>query len=146
MTFAGGMLLWKFSKQHALAMSFAESEFIPASFAPREFSWHRFLSRDWHIPLRPLLDPAQPFYLSNDQSKDNPLPINFDNQVSIILARIGRPTARTKLIDLVHCCLVAEVEQKRLSAVYIPTSQQQAHFLTKTLTRSKWLTNNALIH
>lgn len=141
MTLAGDMLLWKSSKDYANALSSTETEFCASSMAQSEVAWLHLLARDWHIAFRPTVDPALPFHRSNDQSNGNAMPINFDKQDSITMARAGHPTSLTKHIDLAHCSLVAEVDKERLSLVYILTSQQKAAFQTKTLTKPMRLGN-----
>lgn len=97
-TFDADLLFWISNRQHAHALSSAESEFIAASGAARTLKWLRQFAEEWRIPLRLAKYPAVPLHLSPDQSHSSPLPINIDNQVALIMSNSFTPTKRFKHI------------------------------------------------
>ena len=115
-TFNNSPIVWSCKRQATVASSTVEAEYIAMGEAVRETVWLRGVLK--------ALDCHQ-----RDSTR-----LNCDNQGAIALA--GKPTThqRTKHIDIRHHMIREHIVAKTISLFYIPTVQQKADMLTKSLT------------
>jgi hypothetical protein len=114
-TLNGGPVSWSSTSQKLTAQSSTEAECIAAVEAMKEVLW-----------LRPLLED-----LGCRQQK--PTVINVDNQASIALSRNPMFTKTTKYISVRYNRIREEQEAGTLELNYVPTTEQPADMLTKSL-------------
>ena len=110
---AGGVILYKTKFQDIVVLSSTEAEFIAACDAGKNSLYIRSILNDLGI------------------SQDQATIIYEDNQGAIAMANAGRPTKRTKHIDVRHFALQSWVEQDIMLLKRIPTNDNSSDALTK---------------
>ena len=115
---AGGVVLYKTKYQDTIAQSSTEAEFVAASEAGKCILY-----------LRTILH-----QIGLEQEKATIL--YEDNQGALLMAQAGRPTKRTKHIDIRHFALQQWVENDLINFQRISTSDNSADALTKATPRT----------
>ncbi|CAA7262637.1 unnamed protein product [Cyclocybe aegerita] len=116
-TMAGGAIVWSSKKQHTVALSTAEAEYVSATHMVKQVLWHRSLFKELEFPL------------------EKTLTIFSDNQATIAIAHHPEFHARTKHIDIAIHFLRDLVQHRTLNLVYINTKDNLADLFTKGLPR-----------
>lgn len=111
-------VMWASKKQPIVALSTTEAEFIAASHAACELLWFRKVLKDCNIGL------------------EGPTVLHEDNQGAIAMSK-NPETRRTKHIDVKYNFIREKVENGDIQLCYVPTSEQKADILTKSLSRDK---------
>jgi hypothetical protein len=97
-----GVVTWSSKKQHVIALSSTEAEYIAQNHAAREALWLRnFVSKITNTPT-------------------GPIKINSDNQGAIVLSKDNKFHARTKHIDIRYHFIREAVADKKISIKFIP--------------------------
>ena len=118
-TINGSPVSWSSKLQNIIAKSSTEAEYVSASEAANECLWLRQLLSD-------LLHP---------QSKATKIMI--DNQAAIMLSRNPGYHHKSKHIDVRHHSIRQQQEMKSITLQYIPSNEQPADMLTKSLASPK---------
>ena len=111
---------WSSKKQHIVALSSTEAEYIVQTHAAKEALW-------LHSFLRELCS-----------AHDDPLILNCDNQGAIALAKDNKFHMRTKHIDMRYHFIREVVEDGKVTVQYIPTGDNVSDIFTKPLTKAKF--------
>jgi hypothetical protein len=118
--FGAGAVSWSSKKQHIVAMSSTEAEYVAETHAAKEAIWLRsFMSE-----------------LRGEEEK--PLTISCDNQGAIALAKDNKFHARTKHIDIRYHFIREAVEEGKIQVKYVPTEDNVSDVFTKALPRPKF--------
>ena len=112
---AGAPVIYKSKRQSTVALSSAEAEYIALALAVQEVVWLRHLLHELH------------------EHQDNATTILVDNKSAISIATNAGYTARAKHIDLRVHFVRDLVEEGAIQLQYVPTTEQQADFLTKAI-------------
>ena len=111
---------WSSKKQHVVALSSTEAEYIVQTHVAKEALWlHSFLRELRSAP-------------------DDPLILNCDNQGAIALAKDNKFHARTKHIDVCYHFIHEAVEDGKVVVQYIPTRDNISDIFTKLLAKAKF--------
>ena len=111
---------WSLKKQHVVALSSTEAEYITQMHMAKEALWlHSFL---WELCSTP----------------DDPLILNCDNQGAIALTKDNKFCAHTKPIDVRYHFICEAVEDGKVTVQYIPTGDNVSDIFTKLLTKAKF--------
>ena len=112
----GAAVSWRSTKQKVVTMSSCEAEYYALAEAVKESTWLDSLMR-------------------NVQNKKNekPMIIFEDYQSTIKIAKNPIHSDRTKHIDVRHHLIREKVAEKKIEVKYIPTVDQIADILTKSL-------------
>ena len=111
---------WSLKKQHVVALSSTEAEYIVQTHAAKEVLWlHSFLRELRSVP-------------------DDPLILNCDNQGAIALAKDNKFHVRTKHIDVRYHFICEAVEDGKVAVQYIPTGDNVSDIFTKPLAKAKF--------
>jgi hypothetical protein len=113
----GGAISWCSKKQPTVALSSCEAEYMGLSAAVQEALWWQGLKSQLGNP--------------------EPLEIMCDNQSAIALATNGGFNPRTKHIDIRHHFIHDTLNQGKIKLSYVPTEDQLADALTKSLDKIK---------
>jgi len=116
-----GAVTWSSKKQHIIALSSTEAEYIAQTHAAKEALWIRTFIGEFR----------QGF-------SSDPIPINCDNQSAIALAKDNKFHARTKHIDIRYHFIREAVEDRKIELKYIPTDDNVADTFTKALAKGKF--------
>lgn len=119
-----GVIAWSSKKQHTVALSSTEAEYISATGATRQTIWLRRIPED----------------LGFEQSE--PTVIYCDNKSAINLSKNPVMHSRSKHIELKYHYIIEMVMQKLVSLEYYSTYNQLADVLTKALSREKLFTSD----
>jgi len=111
--FGCGAISWSSKKQHIIALSSTEAEYISQTHAAKEAIWIRTFVNE----IR--------------GANDDPITINCDNQGAIVLAKDNKYHSRMKHIDLRYHFIREAVEDRKILVNYIPTEQNLSDVLTK---------------
>ena len=114
-----GAITWSSKKQHIIALSSTESEYIAQTHVAKEAIW------------------IQSFVLEIRSDQTRPIDLLCDNQGAIALAKDNKFHTRTKHIDLRHHFIREAVEEEKIKVTYIPTDENVADIFTKALARPK---------
>ncbi len=117
MTLAGGPVAWMSKKQTITAQSTAEAEYVAASSATSEVLYLRKLMSELGIP------------------QTTATVLGEDNQPCIQIANNPGTSARTKHIALRFHAVRERVASGEVKLVYVPTEDQVADLLTKSVGR-----------
>jgi hypothetical protein len=125
----GSTISWQSKKQPTVALSSTESEYMALAATTCEYMWTRML-------LQQMLN-------INISAR-----VWCDNQSAIALARSDGYSERTKHIDTRHHFIKQHVRDGLIDLQWIPTTDQLADILTKTVDRTTHitLTNRLLAH
>ena len=115
----GAAISWKSKLQHTVALSSTEAEYLSLGTATGEALYLRNLLGDLH--------PAAA----------GPVTLYEDNQSTIKQASNLQSSERTKHIDIRHHFIKWHVANGDIALEYIPTAEQPADALTKSLDRVK---------
>ena len=113
----GNLVSWKSQRQTTVALSSTEAEYMSLAAATQEAIWLKRFVNELKIYA------------------DEAVLIHQDNQGAIALAKNPVFHQRTKHIDLRYHFIREKIEEKKTEICYTPTSEMQADFLTKNLTR-----------
>ena len=111
------VITWSSKKQHIIALSSTESEYIMQIHAAKEAIWIRS------------------FILEIQQDQSRPIDLLCDNQGAIALAKFH---VRTKHINLRHHFIREAVEEEKIKVTYIPTEENMVDIFMKALARLKY--------
>ena len=111
----GGLVAWKSRRQPTVALSTAEAEIMASVDAAKQAVWLKRLLSDLNISL------------------DGPVEIFNDNMGAIQLSQHPGSHDRTKHIDMRHLWLRERVADETVKMQYIPTNDNVADTLTKSL-------------
>ena len=117
---SGGAVSWGSKRQHCVALSSMESEYIALSLATREATWLRRLLSD---------------FTAHDSA--SPVTLFQDNQSCIAFASEHRFHKRSKHIDIRHHHVRDSIDSGIIALEYLPTDAMTADILTKPLSRTK---------
>ena len=118
--FRQGVVSWSSKKQHIIALSSMESEYIAQTHAAKEAIW------------------LKNFVSEICQPQERPIEIYCDNQGVIALAKDNKYHSHTKYIDLRYHFIREVVEDNIIRMEYIPTQENIADVFTKVLARPKF--------
>ena len=111
---------WSLKKQHVVALSSTEAEYIMQMHMAKEVLWlHSFL---WELCSAP----------------DDPLILNCDNQGAITLTKDNKFHACTKHIDMCYHFIREVVEDGKVAVQYILTRDNVSKIFTKPLAKAKF--------
>lgn len=115
-----GTISWSSKKQHIIALSSTEAEYIASTHATKEAIWLRAFLQEigWQ--------------------QNTPMEINCDNQGAITLAKDNKFHSRTKHIDLRYHFIHEAVEDERIKINYISTDENITDIFTKLLAKAKF--------
>ncbi|EJT45287.1 Gag-Pol [Trichosporon asahii var. asahii CBS 2479] len=119
----GGLVSWCSRRQGSTAASTMEAEYVAPAEATREVVWLRALLSELGLPLL------------------GPTVVNIDNEAALRLGNNPTVFARSKHIDIKHHIVREKVEDKIIELRYIPTDEQRADILTKSLPGIKHTAN-----
>jgi len=108
------LVSWSCKKQHSIALSTTEAEYMAASSGCAQILWMKQTLSDYNITL-------------------DTVPLKCDNKSAICLSKNSVLHSRSKHIDVRHHFLRDHVEKKTITLDYIPTEEQIADILTKPL-------------
>ena len=115
-----GAISWSSKKQHVVALSSIEAEYIAQMHMAKEALWlHSFLQELHSVP-------------------DDPLILNCDNQGAITLAKGNKFHTHTKHIDMHYHFIHKAVEDGKVAVQYIPTGDNDSSIFTKLLAKAKF--------
>lgn len=120
---ANGPITWCSQRQKCVARSTTEAEYVAASNAAREIVWLRALLQELTGKM------------------NEPTKLMMDNQSAIKLIKNAEHHKLTKHIDIKFHFIRECADNATLEAMYIPTHNQLADFLTKSLPRDKFKNN-----
>jgi hypothetical protein len=110
----GDVISWVCKKQSTVALSTAEAEYVALSLALQEVLW----CSQWVHEVLGVWPKAM---------------IKGDNQSSIAMAENDKAHGRTKHIDIKHHFIRDHADKGHVTIQWVPTQQQQADILTKSL-------------
>jgi hypothetical protein len=117
-TLNGGAISWSSRRQHTVAVSTAEAEYMAASYAAKEAMWLRKLATDLDL--------------------DSTTTVIFgDNQASIRLIKNPISSMRSKHIDIMYHFTRELVARNEIKYQYISTDAMIADVLTKAVPEGK---------
>ena len=111
---------WSSKKQHIVALSSTEAEYIVQTHTAKEALWLCSFLRELH------------------SAPDDPLILNCDNQGVITLAKDNKFHARTKHIDMHYHFIREAVEDGKVAVRYILTGNNISNIFTKPLAKAKF--------
>ena len=126
-TLSGGPISWNSRRQHTIAQSSVEAEYMAMAESVKEAIW-----------LRRLLGE-----LSHDIT--SPTPLHADNTGSIALAGNPEHHARTKHIDVKYHLTREHLERGTIALLYVPTKDNTADVFTKALPRPAYVQHCAAL-
>ena len=112
---AGGPVNWMSKLQPIVTVSSMEAEYLACFFAIQDVVWIRQLLKDI------------------DLERSRPTKVFIDNQSSRQLAMNPVHHPRSKHIDTKYHWIRDKVTAQEIELVHVPTTEQRADFLTKTL-------------
>lgn len=112
----GGVIAWKSKRQPTVALSTTEAEYMASADATRQAIWLRLLLED--LRRKPL---------------EGPVIIRNDNNGAIALSKNPVHHERSKHIAMRHHFLREQVEDKAVRLDFVPSANNLADMLTKSL-------------
>ena len=116
-----GAITWSLKKQHLVALSSTESEYIAQTHAAKEALW------------------LKSFFEEVDGESRDAMEVHCDNQGAIVLAKDNKFHSRTKHINLCYHFLREAVEDGKILMKYIPTLDNVADIFMKALPRPRFV-------
>jgi hypothetical protein len=117
----GGSVSWQAKKQHTVALSSVEAEYMASAQAAREAIWLRTMLKE----------------LGYHNLVASPVVLHSDSQGSIGLSKNPEHHARSKHIDIRHHFIREQVDAGTITLQYLSTDDMAADVLTKPLSRDK---------
>ena len=118
--FGQGAISWNSKKQHIIALLTVEAEYVTQAHAAKEAMWlHTFVSEIRNKPAHEIT-------------------INSNNQGAIALSKDNKFHAQMKHIEVRYHFIRGDVEEGKLSVVYIPTDDNPVDIFTKPLAKAKF--------
>ncbi|MCO5558219.1 hypothetical protein L7F22_011798 [Adiantum nelumboides] len=117
-TLAGGPISWQTKRQSSIASTSTEAEYVAAALSSREALWISELITE--LKLR--------FNVSTA-----PITLFCDNQSTIALAESSSFSSKLKRIKISFCFLKELVANGFIKLVYVPSVENWADFLTKSV-------------
>ena len=112
---ANGAISWTSHKQHTIAQSTTEVEYMALTDAGNQATWYRsFLSELGYSP-------------------EKPIPIHGDNKGAIDLSENPVTGRRSKHIDIKHHVIREYIQSDQITLIRTPTTQMIADGFTKSL-------------
>jgi hypothetical protein len=118
-TLGGGPISWSSKRQHTVATSSCEAEYIGQCNATKEAVWLRLLLRETGYPV------------------EGPTVIFADNKSAIALANTPAYHGRSRHIDIQYHYTREKVNNNTVQLLYLPTTEMVADGLTKPLGQIK---------
>ena len=115
----GPMIDWKSRKQHTVALSSCEAEYMALTHATQEAMFLTMLSKDFNI------------------TTTTPIMIFGDNQGSLDMIKNTSCNDRSKHIDIKHHFIREKYNEGFINVCYIPTAHNVADLFTKPAVRVK---------
>ena len=119
--FGQGVVSWSSKRQHIIALSSTESEYITQMHAAKEAIWMKNFVNEIRGP------------------QGKAIGIYCDNQGAIALAKDNKFHSQTKHIDLRYHFIREAVEDNKIRFEYIPTDKNVADIFTKALPRPRFM-------
>jgi len=116
--YAGGAVGYKSKFQTVIAHSSTEAEFVAACDTAKIILFYRSIMKDVGL------------------EQEDATVLYEDNNGALLMANAQQPTRRTRHIDIKHFALLDWVEQDMLILEHIPTSDNVADAMTKTLSKT----------
>ena len=121
-TLFGDSIYWNTKKQPIVALSSAESEYISLSDGVREILGFKNLLKDMGV----------------NTLESEPVCVYEDNQSTIAMIKNPSMTKRSKHIDLRYHFVKDVWDKNSIDIKYIPSNEQKADILTKSLGKQKF--------
>ena len=118
--FGQGAILWSSKKQHVIALSSTELEYIAQTHTVKEAIW------------------MKNFISEICQPQEEPIEIHCDNQGVIVLTKDNKYHSCTKHINLQYHFIWEGVEDNMIKMEYIPTQENIADVFMKVLARPRF--------
>ena len=115
----GPIISWKSRKQHTVALSSCEAEYMALTHATQELIFLSNLSKDFNITI--------PY----------PITIYGDNQGSLDMVKNPVSNERSKHIDIKHHFIREKYSEGLIDVCYVPTGENLADIFTKPVTKPK---------
>ena len=119
--FSQGVVSWSSKRQHIIALSSTESEYIAQTHAAREVIWMKNFINEIRGP------------------QGKAIRIYCDNQGAIMLAKDNKFHSQTKHIDLCYHFVREEVEDNKIRFNYIQMDENVMDIFTKALPRPRFM-------
>jgi len=113
------LVSWGTRKQHSVALSTAEAEYVAAASCCAQVLWIKQQLKDFNVDMETV-------------------PILCDNTSAINISKNPCQHKRTKHIDIRHHFLRDSVEKGMISMKFCPTDEQIADIFTKALSRESF--------
>ena len=120
---AGGPISWKSQKQHSVALSSAEAEYVGESHCGTIIEWFRGLLQELDIP---------------GTVPDEPTQMYCDNQAAIGMAEKAQFNKKTKHIAIRYHYVRDLVQNGVIEMVFVPTDEMIADAMTKPVGKVKF--------
>jgi hypothetical protein len=133
-----GPITWQSKRQDPVSRSSTESEYRALSDGAQEAVWIKRLFSELGNDTQAIKMQAHDQRMLEELHRGGSLQILCDNQGSIRLAKNPIYHARTKHIEIHHHFIRERVLEGEISLDYIPTDQQPADILTKSLGKHKF--------
>jgi hypothetical protein len=143
-TYGGGPISWRSTKQPSIALSSCEAELITTCEATKTVLWMQSLLRDLDLPnscatIITLNDRHEPGDKEDHNMPVDPIPHVFnDNQGAIKVAKTKGSTKRSKHVDTKYHYIKTKIVDKSVALNYTATKDMKADILTKPLPRLKY--------
>ena len=124
---SGPPISWKSKKQHTIALSSCEAEYMALTAATQEAIFLKMVTKD--------------FGLVNDEA----IKLNGDNQGSLSLVKNPIINDRSKHIDIKHHFIREKYTNGVIDLEHVPTNSNVADLMTKPSSRGKLNTFNSLL-
>ena len=115
----GPVIAWKSKKQHTVALSSCEAEYMALTHTTQELLFLAMLCRDFNI------------------NNKHPMTIRGDNQGSLDMVRNPVSNDRSKHIDIKHHFIRDNYSNGIIDVKYVPTGENLADLFTKAVTKQK---------
>ena len=116
-----GPIMWFSKKQSVVALSSTEAEYIALCLGSKEIVWLRNILKELKLI-----------------NEDKPILIYEDNQATIMMAKSGSSTKRTKHIDIKYHFIKEQINNGVINLQYCETNSMIADLFTKPLQKIKF--------